>query len=693
MRSTVRALPALVLLVAGPLLAATPPRKVVGQKRFDVSYRIKENLTGIANVELWITTDGGLSWRLWGRDDDTVPPIRFTADQDGEYGFMIVATDKAGNKEATPTPGTPPEAIAIVDTSVPNVRIETPTGGEVFAPGHNLEVRWAAADANLGPKCVDILMSSDGGMNWRAAAQALPNSGSTVIPLPGAAAERYLMKVVVRDLAGNVGEAALTTPVVLDGQAPRARLLGPKVSPTSRIEVTYEAEDTGGGGLAEIMLWYTTDGGLTWKAFGRDPDGRSPMEFVAEQAGSYGFFIQAADRVGNRTPAPKSGIRPELVTIIDNAAPRVQLLSFNSGGAFRGGDSYEVKWLAQDDNMAERPVSIEYSTDAGQNWMVVARQEPNDGSHAWALPRMDAASVLVRVTVADTLGNTGSAQSAVPFTIDSTSPQSTITFEPVGAVEAPPSYEPVRIEPVRPTVMRVEPTETGPGPSVEAAPPSAALDEQLTQAEKWLDAKDAANLSKVLQIVDTAILEAPRNPRARYLHGRYFLQKGRLAEAEKDLREAVSLDPEEGKHLYYLGNTLTRRAIEKEQTGETAAAAEVAGTAAVYLQKALETGYENAEVHLWLGIAGYKAGKLGRERERLDKAVESFGASIALQPTGQDLAVAYYWRAMALREKGDYEEAVVDFDRAAQLFPPGSQPAEGAKRKADELRARLRRAG
>ena len=104
-------------------LSAEVPRKVVGQKQVDISYRVSENLTGIKSVELWTTTDGGRTWQMWARDDDTVPPVSFRAAQDGEYGIIIISTDKAGNREATPTPGTKPEAILIVDTTAPAVRI------------------------------------------------------------------------------------------------------------------------------------------------------------------------------------------------------------------------------------------------------------------------------------------------------------------------------------------------------------------------------------------------------------------------------------------------------------------------------------------------------------------------------------------------------------------------------------------
>ena len=147
-------------------LPAETARKVIGQRKFNVSYTVDENLAGISSVELWYTTDNGRTWKLWGRDEDRTPPILFEAPEDGTYGFVTVATDNAGNREVTPTAGTVPEAVAVVDAQAPLVKIEAPVGGQVFGPGTNLEVRWVASDANLGDKPIDIMLSSDGGNTW-----------------------------------------------------------------------------------------------------------------------------------------------------------------------------------------------------------------------------------------------------------------------------------------------------------------------------------------------------------------------------------------------------------------------------------------------------------------------------------------------------------------------------------------------
>jgi len=667
---------ALAAVLLGMPLHAETARKVTGQRRFNISYEVDENLAGLSSVELWVTTDGGQNYKFWGRDEDCVPPIVFEAPEDGTYGFVIIATDKAGNREPTPTTGTAPEAVAVVDTTAPLVRIDSPVGGEIFGPGTNLEVRWTATDANFGDRPVDVMLSSDAGNTWTSVAQSLPNSGSTIVPLPGAAAERYLVKVVARDLAGNVGQAVTATPVVLDGRAPQVKLTGPKVSPTGNIKVTYEAEDIGGAGLAEIILYYTTDGGLTWNMYGKDPDLTSPMEFRSERGGSYGFFLQAKDRVGNSTVAPRPGTRPELVTLIDNMPPKVELLSFN-GGAYRGGDTQDIRWTAVDDNIAERPITIEYSVDGGNTWQVIARNEPNDGIFSWTLPQQTNSNrSLVRVTAVDALGNTGAAVSRAPFIIDSQAPRSRASFDLEGRTPGA-----VIVRPVQPAVPAT------PAPDAPVQPPGAAVEQELDQVEKWLAARDTAKLGEILGILDGIIIREPHNGRAYALRGWYYLAKSMYGEALTDLEKAASLRPQDGSIYLNLSKVhfFRSRTMAESDRGR---AAEEAANAMRYAEKALSLPPDDPDEYLFSGLALVQMGEVGQgSRERYNTAATRLTAAVEKGRSAYSVGVACFWRGLAREKLGELAAAAADYDRAADSFGPLTEEGKSARERARALRA------
>ena len=687
-----------VFLLAAVTVQAETARKVIGQRRFNVSYTVDENLAGISSVELWYTTDNGQTWKLWGRDEDRTPPILFEAPEDGTYGFITVATDNAGNREATPAAGTKPEAVAVVDTQAPLVKIESPMGGQVFGPGTNLEVRWVASDANLGDKPVDIMLSSDGGNTWATVAQGIPNTGSTIIPLPGAAAEQYLLKVVVRDLAGNVGQALTPVPIVLDGRAPRVKLLGPKVSPISTFNVTYEAEDIGGAGLAEVDLWYTTDGGLSWNLYGKDADLTSPMEFHVERGGSYGFFLQAKDRVGNSTIAPKPGTRPELVTVIDNQGPSVELLSMN-GGAFRGGDAQEIRWRAVDDNMADRPITIDYTIDGGVTWLPIAKDEPNDGSYSWTAPKANTNKAFVRVTAVDQLGNTASATSKVPFIIDSVAPKSRVTFD-LTVSNVPVIMTPPETPVVAPVTMPVKPPVTTPvatpatEPSnvtaVPAVPAAPSADEELDKVEKWLSLRDDEKLAQALGVLDSILLKDPQNGRAYALRGWYYLGKKSYNEAKDDLERAASLRPQDGNVYLLLGRVYFTRSRDMSAKGRSpedkARAVDEATLAVGCLEKALSLAPELAEEYLWSGLANANLADLRPGGQERAIAVSRLTSAIDKSKSTHDIGVAYFWRAMTEQKMGEMTKAIEDFDRATDSLGPATKEGEDAAKRATDLR-------
>lgn len=72
---------------------------------FDITYTVNDDVpsSGVALVSLWYTTNSGLTWYEAGDDADTLSPIRVTVPSAGSYGWVLVATDNAGNAEATPS--------------------------------------------------------------------------------------------------------------------------------------------------------------------------------------------------------------------------------------------------------------------------------------------------------------------------------------------------------------------------------------------------------------------------------------------------------------------------------------------------------------------------------------------------------------------------------------------------------------
>ncbi|MFH1680311.1 MAG: tetratricopeptide repeat protein, partial [Candidatus Eisenbacteria bacterium] len=206
--------------------------------------------------------------------------------------------------------------------------------------------------------------------------------------------------------------------------------------------------------IAAVVLWITRDNGQTWKIYGRDPDLQSPIRFVAEEDGDYGFYIIAATTswVSSR-PDPRPGTPPDRTTRIDTTLPVVHLHTPQGGEAMPAGTSFGIRWTAQDAYLEETPISLFLSGDDGKSWKPLATNLPNTGAFDWVVPPIEGNQFRLRVEARDTCGNMASDMSPYPFSVDNTS----LTLEITGIrgvaggtpqpqevhEEAPPSAPPV----------------------------------------------------------------------------------------------------------------------------------------------------------------------------------------------------------------------------------------------------------
>jgi hypothetical protein len=108
-----------------------------------------------------------------------------------------------------------------------------------------------------------------------------------------------------------------------------------------------------------------------------------------------------------------------LVDWIDGAAaPFVDVLKPDGGEIYNKLTQYDILWYANDVEMPETPVSIEYTTDsASPTWIPITSGEPNDGHYLWTTPDVDSTKCRVRVCAIDSVGNSNCVISNNDFTI------------------------------------------------------------------------------------------------------------------------------------------------------------------------------------------------------------------------------------------------------------------------------------
>jgi hypothetical protein len=117
----------------------------------------------------------------------------------------------------------------------------------------------------------------------------------------------------------------------------------------------------------------------------------------------------------NRTPKNYANQTTSTWTC-DLSAPQVSVTLPNGGESWPVGSQQDIHWAATDDGIVTG-VRLEYSTNAGSSWNLIAASEPNDNSYSWVVPNTPTSQALVKITATDFTLKTGADSSDAVFSI------------------------------------------------------------------------------------------------------------------------------------------------------------------------------------------------------------------------------------------------------------------------------------
>jgi hypothetical protein len=193
---------------------------------FRLDYSVESvGASGVAEVQLWASGDGGETWQMWGVDEDLQSPFEVEVEEEGVYGFRVVIVSRSGLSGRPPVAGDPADIWVGVDTTKPEAELISATYGQGPQAG-KMVLRWRAEDAFLGPRPISLLYSESADGPWSVIASSLPDSGEYAWPADPQLPRSVYLRLEVRDEAGNVAIHQLTEPVRLDGLAPKAKING-----------------------------------------------------------------------------------------------------------------------------------------------------------------------------------------------------------------------------------------------------------------------------------------------------------------------------------------------------------------------------------------------------------------------------------------------------------------------------------
>jgi hypothetical protein len=198
--------------------------KMINTRLFELDYDLESvGPSGVSRVELWGTRDGGRTWRMFTVDDDNRSPISVSVDEEGIYGFRIVATSGAGLGEQPPKSGDLPSIWVGVDLTKPTARIISAELGKGADDGH-LIINWEASDKMLADRPITIAFSQNPSGPWTTIATGLENTGRYNWTIESRVPPLIYLRLEVRDEAGNLAIHERKEPIALDQLRPTAKI-------------------------------------------------------------------------------------------------------------------------------------------------------------------------------------------------------------------------------------------------------------------------------------------------------------------------------------------------------------------------------------------------------------------------------------------------------------------------------------
>jgi len=211
-------------LPSGDSIPAGDRTRLSSAKRFNLDYDVEVvGPEGIAEVELWGTTDGGKTWQKWGADPDHVSPMNVEVSREAAYGFRVVVVGKNGLVGSRPDSGDEADIWIEIDATRPLARITSAAYGTGEHVGE-LDIRWEADDPHLGPRPITLSFSDRADGRFTTIAAGLPNTGQYFWKFDPRSPRQIYLKLEVRDEAGNIAADQVADPINVEGLTPKGRI-------------------------------------------------------------------------------------------------------------------------------------------------------------------------------------------------------------------------------------------------------------------------------------------------------------------------------------------------------------------------------------------------------------------------------------------------------------------------------------
>jgi hypothetical protein len=339
----------------------------------------------IGDVRIEYSVDGGASWAA----------IVQSTQNDGTHNWTVPDTPSANclvritesDSDAGPT-DVSDAAFSIVPSSTAHLIIASPNGGERLTVGSTHEITWTSS-GTVGE--IKIEYSTDNGASWSEIAASTENDGSYSWAVPDIQSDGCLVRVSETD-----GAPADTSDAVFSiVQSVSITVLAPNGGESWEACSSHDITWASSGNINNVKIEYSADSGVSWTTIVESTAGDGVYNWMVPDAQSDTCLVKIG-RAGSDEEV--WDVSDTLFSIAPPPTPTIKVTSPNGGERLIIDSIHEITWVSSG---TVGGVSIEFSTDMGTTWAMIASSVEDNGTYSWTVPDIPSESCLVRVSEED----------------------------------------------------------------------------------------------------------------------------------------------------------------------------------------------------------------------------------------------------------------------------------------------------
>jgi len=294
------------------------------------------------------------------------------------------------------------------DTQAPGVGSPTATPQVLPRAGGKASVRVSLTD-NAGIFAAEAKISGPNGAFQRVPLQLLDGGvtngiygGEFALPAnPGSSSRRFSCVCYARDASQNFAQSAATEIIVAGAPPPGPYGLGVSAVSNSSLKLTWSHDNPA---ETAFKIERKVSGGIFGQIGTTTTNVTTFLDERLTANTTYTYRVQATNEGGDGAYSNEASGTTE-------PDPSITVLSPNGGEAWAVGSMQTLRWTSRG---VGGEVRVEWSSNGGAAWFIIAAATANDGSENWTVPNTLTAGARVRVSDATgTLIDTSDG----PFTI------------------------------------------------------------------------------------------------------------------------------------------------------------------------------------------------------------------------------------------------------------------------------------